>query len=189
MTRLRPFILPLLVLAVMLSVTWLVWDHERQNNNKQLRSQFDFLLSETVSRVEQRMSGYEQMLRGVQGLLATTEIIDPDNFRAYIDSLQLDANYSGIQSIGVIEAVQGEHTSTLVTAMYRFGAVNPIEHSKIDTPAGSQIGSNRALSSLDQWLDPVKRAAMEKSRDTGMPAISACFGSLLIKRQKHNLDS
>lgn len=155
MTRLRPFFLPLLVLAAMLCVTWLVWDHEQQNTRKALRSQFDFLLRETVSRVEQRMAGYEQMLRGVQGLFAATDVKDRNNFREYINTLQLDANFSAIQAIGVIEKPEGQRET--------YAPVIQVEPS---------IGSNRALLGLDQWPDPVRRSAMEKARDSGMPAIS-----------------
>ena len=155
MTRLRQFFLPLLVLAAMLCVTWLVWDHEQQNTRKALRSQFDFLLRETVSRFEQRMAGYEQMLRGVQGLFAATEVLNRNNFRNYIDSLQLDANFSAIQAIGVIEKPKGRRET--------YAPVIQVEPS---------IGSNRTLLGLDQWPDPVRRSAMEKARDSGMPAIS-----------------
>ncbi len=179
MNRQRPFILPLLILAVMLCATWLVWDHERQNSRKELRSQFDFLLRETVSRVEQRMAGYEQMLRGVQGLFATTDVMDRDNFRTYIDTLQLDANFSGIQAIGIIEWVPEVRKKAHVAALHRLGhatyAITPAGQRDTYTPIVQlepNTDSNRALSGLDQWPDPVQRLAMEKARDTGMPAVS-----------------
>ncbi len=179
MTRLRPFLLPSLILAAMLSVTWLIWDHEQQNSHNELRSQFDFLLRETVSRIEQRMASYEQMLRGVQGLFATTDVTNRDNFHDYIDSLQFDANFSGIQAIGVIELVPEVRKIGHVAAMSRLGhtnyAIKPEGRREIYTPIiqlEPYIGKNVALSGLDQWLDPVRRLAMEKSRDSGMPAIS-----------------
>jgi len=53
------------------------------------------------------MSTYEQMLRGVQGLFAATGQMDRDNFHDYVSALNLDANFSGIQTIGVIEWVPG----------------------------------------------------------------------------------
>ncbi len=163
----------------MLCVTWLVWDHEQQNSRKALRSQFDFLLRETVSHVEQRMAGYDQMLRGVQGLFATTGGMDSDNFHDYIDALQLDVNFSGIQAIGFIESVPGALKKTHIAAMRRRVASNyaikPEGQRKTYTPVVQvepDVGGNLALSGLDQWPDPVRRSAMEKARDSGMPAIS-----------------
>ena len=179
MTQLRPFFLPLLVLTTMLSVTWLAWDHEQQNSRMALRSQFDFLLRETVSHVEQHISGHEQMLRGVQGLFATTDIKDQSNFREYIDSLQLDANFSAIRAIGVIELISEAHKKGQVAAMRRLGsttyAIKPAGQRKIYTPIiplEHSAGSKFTLSGLDQWTDPVRRSAMEKARDSGVPAIS-----------------
>jgi hypothetical protein len=67
-------LLPGFILAGTLGITWFAWDHERQTTRTALRSQFDFSLRETVSRVEQRVQGYEQMLRGVQSLFATTHL-------------------------------------------------------------------------------------------------------------------
>ena len=157
MSRLRPFLLALLVMIAMSSVTWLVWDHERQNSAKELRSQFDFLLRETVSRVEQRMEAYEQMLHGVQVFFAATKVSERGNFREYVESLQLDANFSGIDSIGVIEwrPKDGDKTSAPIT--------------KIEL----SIAHNPTLSGVDQWPDHVRRLAMEKSRNTGLPTISS----------------
>ncbi|MDP2367455.1 diguanylate cyclase domain-containing protein [Rhodoferax sp.] len=95
--------MPLLVLTGTLALTWLVWDHERESARKALRTQFDFALRESVSRVDQRMAAYEQLLRGVQGLFAATGALDRIALRAYVDTLKLDANFSGIQDIGVIQ--------------------------------------------------------------------------------------
>ncbi|WP_342619318.1 diguanylate cyclase [Rhodoferax sp. GW822-FHT02A01] len=95
--------LPWLVLVVMLAVTWFTWGHERQSTRKALRFQFDFALRESVSRIEQRVQGYEQMLRGVQSLFATTSWNNRTAMHNYVDALQLDANFSGVQTIGMID--------------------------------------------------------------------------------------
>ena len=107
MTWNRLIRLPLLILAAALGVTWMVWAHERQTSRNAVRSQFDFSIREAVSRVEQRMATYEQMLRGVQGLIVANGARDRDSFSDYVGSLQLDANFSGVQTIGINEWVPG----------------------------------------------------------------------------------
>ncbi|MEA3087424.1 MAG: hypothetical protein QOC89_5121, partial [Paraburkholderia sp.] len=52
----RLVLVPLLVLSAALSVTWILWDHERQATRHELLTQFDFSLGDAVSRVEQRMA-------------------------------------------------------------------------------------------------------------------------------------
>ena len=101
MTRTRLVLLPLLILAAALGVTWALWNHERQAARHELLTQFDFSLGDAVSRIEQRMGTYELLLRGVQSLFAASGNVDRDAFRAYVGTLNLDANFSGIQAIGI----------------------------------------------------------------------------------------
>ena len=101
MTLSRLFLLPLLILSGALSVTWVLWEHERQTAQKEVQAQFNFSLREAISRVEQRMAAYEQMLLGVQSLLVTSGVMERDNLHDYVASLNLHANFSGVQAIGV----------------------------------------------------------------------------------------
>ncbi len=98
MIRLRAVLLPLLVLSASLCLTWVVWNHERQASRKELRSQFEYTVSDAVGRVEQRMATYELMLRGVQSLFAANGTIDRERFRRYVNALNLDANFSGVHA-------------------------------------------------------------------------------------------
>ncbi|GAC1522145.1 MAG: hypothetical protein NVS3B11_22160 [Collimonas sp.] len=167
------------VLVAALGVTWAVWDHEQQASQKELLSQFDISLRETVSRVELRMETYEQMLRGVQSLYTVTGELDRDSFRDYIGSLNLDANYSGIQTIGVVKWVPAANKDSHVVAMRRIGftdySVRPDGQRDNYVPIVQRepdVGRNRAPLGFDTWSDPVRRNAMEKARDSGSPAIS-----------------
>lgn len=179
MTATRPVLLPWLVLAATLGVTCLVWNHERHAAREGLRFQFDFSLREATSRIEQRMAAYEQMLRGVQGLLVATGTLQRDIFRAYVGSLQLDANFSGIQAIGIAELVPAARKDAHVTSMRRLGfadyTIRPEGQRDIYVPINQRepdAGRNRISLGFDPWSDPVQRLAMENARDSGMVAIS-----------------
>jgi len=172
-------LLPWLVLLAMLGATGLLWNHERQTASKELRSQFDFALRDTVSRIEQRESAYEQMLRGLQGLLATTDLTDNNTIRKYVETLQLDANFSGIQGTGVIQWFSLDKRDRHIAAMSALGfpnyVITPIGKRESYAPiilSMPNVGQNRALLGFDPWAEPVRRIAMEKARDSGMPAIS-----------------
>jgi diguanylate cyclase (GGDEF)-like protein len=177
-TRMFLALLPWLILSVTLGVTWLMWDHERQTTRKVLRSQFDFALRETVSRVEQRVQGYEQMLRGVQSLFSTTPLKNRAALHDYVETLQLDANFSGIQSIGVVEWVTAPrkhgHLAAMRTAGFPGYAIEPDGLRQVYAPIVQRepASLNRAVPGGDVWLDPVRRLAIEKARDSGMAAIS-----------------
>lgn len=156
-TRISLVLLPWFILAVTLAATWFIWDQERQATRKALRSQFDFALRETVSRIEQRVLGYEQMLHGVQALFATTPLENHAAMHRYVEALQLDANFSGIQVIGLVEAIKPDRERAF--------------HAPIIQREPHE-GGNRAPLGYDVWSDPVRRSALERARDSGMAAIS-----------------
>lgn len=176
----RLLLLPWLVLVVMLALTWLVWDHERQISRKEIRSQFDFALRETASRVEQRVSAYEQMLRGVQALLAIVDLTDRKAVHDYVETLQLDANFSAVQVIGVAQWVAPQHKAAHTQAMRKRGFADYHLFPEGDREAyvaviqrESSVGRQRAAPlGLDVWADPVRRSALERARDSGMAAIT-----------------
>ncbi|MFJ3054683.1 EAL domain-containing protein [Herbaspirillum sp. NPDC087042] len=179
MNWIRLILLPLLILATGLGVTWTAWDHERDAANKELHSQFASVLRETVSRIEQRMASYEQMLHGVQGLVSATGTIDRGNFRDYVNALNLDANFSGIQAISIEEWIPAAAMPAHLARMARQGIadyqVRPTGEREAYAPTilrEPYVGRNRLPFGFDQWSDPVRRAAMEKARDSGIATIS-----------------
>lgn len=172
-------LLPWLVLAATLLVTWLIWDHERQINRDALRSQFDFALKETVSRVEQRAAAYEQMLRGVQGLVSTTNLKDRVSIHRYVETLQLDANFSGVKIIGIVERVPARDRAAHIDAMRKSGIGNYAIHPTSSESSSALIVQREPAAAvsasplgLDIWPEPIRRAALERARDSGMPAIT-----------------
>jgi len=114
-----------------------------------------------------------------RGLFATTGTFDRNALRDYVNTLQLDANLSGIQVIGVVEWVPAQHRDAHIAAMRRLGfvdyAIHPegvrdtyapiIQREPYRRPQHSPLG-------FDPWFDPVRRLAMEKARDSGMAAIT-----------------
>ncbi|WP_438390066.1 bifunctional diguanylate cyclase/phosphodiesterase [Caballeronia sp. DA-9] len=175
-----PLVIPLLILCAALSVTWAVWDHERQASRRELLSQFDFSLGDAVSRVEQRMAAYEQMLRGVQGLFAAVDNVGRDNIHDYVAALNLDANFSGIQAIGFVKwvsaAQKDAHVANMVSQGFNHYAIQPPGMRDDYAPIIQRepnVGANRrAPLGFDAWTDPTRRLAMEKARDSGMAVIS-----------------
>jgi diguanylate cyclase (GGDEF)-like protein len=172
-------LLPWLILLAMLGATWFVWDHERQNARKELQSQFNFALRDTVSRIEQRVAGYEQMLRGVQGLLATTGLRNRNAIHNYVETLRLDANFSGIQAIGVVEQVPQSRKAAHVSAIRQLGVADYAIHPDGERENYAPIIQREFYSSrnqtplgFDTWANPIRRLAMERARDSGMAAIT-----------------
>lgn len=183
MKRSRTLWLPSGVLLVALALTWLVWHHERQSAQLQLKTHFEYSLQETVSRIEQRMAAYEQLLRGVQAQYAVVGRIDRENLQKYIAILQLDPSFSGIQAVGQVDWVPAEQRERHLAKMRQLGFGDyHISPSGLRDNYGPivqrepYIGLNRAPIGFDAWADPSRRQAMERARDAGMPALSGKLG-------------
>lgn len=179
MTVPKPVLLPLLILVLALGLTWMLWDHERQASQQELRAQFDISLREAVSHVEQRMATNEQMLRGMQGLLNATGLTDRDSLRNYVEALDLNANYSGVQTIGISEWVPPSKKSEHIAHMRQLGfkgyEIQPAGQRENYAPVIQRepnLGSTQISPGFDSWSEPVRRMAMEKARDSGMAAMT-----------------
>lgn len=170
----------LFILVISLCITAILWRHEKRNLVLDQEKNINFNLREVSSSIEQRMAAYEQVLRGAQGLYAASSEVSRSDFRAYIETLQLGANYSGMQGVGTLFIVQHAQKEAQVAAMRKQG----FPHYAI-TPAGVRdsyapivqlepaIGPNLLALGSDMYTMPLSRKAMEQSRDSGAPAITA----------------
>jgi len=179
MERLRSLWLPLGILLLTLGLTWLAWNHEHTSSQIQLKAHFNHAQQETISRIEQRMGAYEQMLRGVQAHYVATEKIDRNAFRRYVATLQMDANFSGIQAIGWIDWVPASQKDAHVAKMRRLGfsdyRISPDGNRDAYAPTVQRepyIGRNRIDYGFDHWSEPARHLVMERARNTGMATIS-----------------
>jgi PAS domain S-box-containing protein len=154
--RARSWLLPLAVLAATLAATAALWRHERETTQRGLRADFDAGVRQTASRVEQRMASYEQMLRGVQGLLQYAGRSDPRALDTYVDAQLAGADAAGVDWFAYAAwrpALAGEPTAAVVAI----------------APSSPRVRPALGDDPLD---DPLRRPALELARDSGSLAIT-----------------
>ncbi|MEO8170294.1 MAG: CHASE domain-containing protein [Oxalobacteraceae bacterium] len=178
-SQFRYQILILLILAASLSVTYLLWQHEQRNTALDQKKSFDFNLREATSSIEQRMAAYEQIVRGTQGLFAASGAVERRDFQSYINALQLGANYSGIEGVGIMPIVphaqKDAHTAFMRTQGFPDYTIKPESPRDIYAPVIQLepfVGHNLLALGHDPYADPALRSAMEQARDSGAPAIT-----------------
>lgn len=165
--------LPLLVLAVSLAATHIVWKNQYQETLQELQTEFDSHVRETVRHVEDRMKVYEMMLRGIKALFDASESVGRNNFHAYINRLHLDENYTGIQAVGFALIVPRAQKDKHIAAMHKEGFPAYTIHSdgEQDDYAPTVYiepfsGSNKSALGYDMFAEQVRRVAMERARDS-----------------------
>ncbi|MDE3155797.1 MAG: CHASE domain-containing protein [Acidobacteriota bacterium] len=166
-----------LVLSVVLSVAAAGYVAMAARQRDRIR--FQNAVQDVRDSIQGRIETYTALLRAGTGLFAESGTVSRLGFQAFVSRLDLPQRYPGIQGIGYIARTAKDDVPELVKSMRIQGA----SAFHID-PAGDRpeyypviyldpfSGRNRTAIGYDMWTDPVRRAAMERARDTGMPAAS-----------------
>lgn len=171
-----------------------LWTSARQDEKRHLQTIFDSSAREITGDLELRMKTYEQVLRGTQGLFVASGSVTRNEFSSYVNNLNLEANYPGIQGVGfslVVPPVQKDrHIAAIRKERLAAGIpeynIHPAGKRDIYTSViylepfsgrnlrafGYDMYSDRELPRDGDSAPGLRRAAMERARDSGKPAIS-----------------
>ncbi len=93
-------LLPVLVLCLCLAVTYYLWSLAYQFSKQELQQQFDFRANEIEILIKQRLRAYAEVLHGGRGLFIASDTVSRDEFKVYINELDIEKFYPGIQGVG-----------------------------------------------------------------------------------------
>ena len=172
-------LLTALVLVASLLVTYKLWEDTRRNVGQIVQAAFDYRVRDVTKVIRDRLLIYEQVLRATKGLFAVNEEVTRDMFREFINTLNLTENYPGIQGIGFAAFVPAEAKERHVAEVRKQGfadyTIRPEGARDVYTAIvylEPFTGRNLRAFGYDMYSDPVRRAAMEKARDTGAATLS-----------------
>lgn len=173
------FILPLVMLMLSLLVTFSLVRDARRVSEKYQQDEFNFRVQEINETIYRRMQLYEQVLRGTQGLFVASAEVSRSEFRKYIDTLDLQRNYPGIEGIGFSLVISPSQKPAHIQAMRRSGfpqyAITPEGERDLYTSIiylEPFIGRNLHAFGFDMYSEAHRREAMERARDSNQPAMS-----------------
>jgi signal transduction histidine kinase len=168
-----------IVLLGALILTGLAWYYVSQNVEAQEQARFDETVQTTQQAIDRRLNAYIDAMLDVRGLFAASESVERDEFREYVDGTDLRERYPGVQAVGYSERVGSEEKDEFESKVreegypdyslvpdgerYEYFPIVYIEPSE---------GSNQRLFGYDTFAKRTQRAAMERARDTGLPAVS-----------------
>ena len=174
MRRVLPPLLALFVGALMLAFTIGLCVHERDNEQARLRALFDANARQAAGRIEQRIANYEQMLRGVQGLLSADQGIDRLAFEDYVETVMSGPDAAGLQSIAfsalVTPAELADHIGHQRMTGHSDYAIRPEGARDMYAPivlVAPDTAANRQVIGFDPLSNAPRRGAMLQARDSG----------------------
>ena len=180
MKRALPPLIALFVGAITLAFTIGLCVHERDNEQARLRAVFDANARQAAGRIEQRIANYEQMLRGVQGLLSADQGIDRIAFEAYVDTVMAGPDAAGLQSVAFSVLVPHGGLADHIGHQRMTGRsgydVRPAGERDVYAPivlVAPDTVANRQVIGYDSMSEATRRAAMLQARDSGNATLTA----------------
>jgi signal transduction histidine kinase len=181
---------PISVLILFLTITWLLWEYEKKHAVHEFQIQFDSQVHEVVDDIKKRIHDYEYVLRGARGLFEASSSVERDEFRSFVKELNLDESYPGIQAVGYSLIVPSAQKNKHITAIRKQGfsnyTIKPESERDIYTSVvyiepfsdrnqrafGYDMYSDQDYPQVGDSAPGLRRAAMERARDSGKVAIT-----------------
>lgn len=135
----------------------------------------EFQTTEVVRSIERRMDMYLALLRGTAGLFAYDPNVDREGFRRFERRLRREW-YPGIQGTGWTARLTPEQAKKVVADAHAAGVPDFHLWPEHDGERYAIVylepldSRNRAALGYDMHHEPVRRLAMDRARDTGLPS-------------------
>ena len=143
------------------------------------RERFERRVQEIAEAIESRLDTYVVLLQAANALFAERSFADLARFRTFVETLDLPARYPGLGGLGVVARVTAEDRAAFEEQI-RSATGTPwtirSDHERTEYRPVVALEpldeSSKKLLGVDLAADPEQRAAMERARDSGLPAVS-----------------
>lgn len=169
-----------LVFAVVLVVTLLLWQVSIHLVEDRTEARFRTQSLQLKTAIEERLLNYEQVLAGSAGLFSVAGDVSREEWRVYIDKVDIDRYYPGIQGIGFVQRLGVRQMADHIASVRAEGVYDylvkplgtgPYYYPMVYLEPGTD--RNRRALGYDAFSDPDHRLAMELARDEARPAATA----------------
>ena len=164
-----------LLASLSIAATLLFWDFARRDEHAAAQAAFDAQARKLMAELERTMTVYEQVLRAGVGLFNTRAVVTKDDWRSFVDALELSRRFPGTRGLGYAVMVNGGSLTAHEAVMRRSYGPDYKVH-----PAGERDEycvtiflepqdpeSERSIG-YGMLSDPSRKAAMSRARDSGL---------------------
>lgn len=178
-----------LVLALTLLGQLIILQQLHSNSNRAAEQQFELVVGKITNAIEQRLIDHEQILFGAAGLFAASGEVSRDQWRAYVERLQLADRYPGIQGVGFSKVVPAAEREAHERSIRAEGFADYRVHPEDDRPVYMPIvyiepldDRNLAALGYDMYAESIRQQAMRQAAVTGLSRIS---GKVVLRQETH----
>lgn len=179
---------PWLALVISLACTYLLWQYAHRASIQEQRIAFDSRVTNTSDRILRRITYYEQVLHGVRGFYLNQNKMEPNEFAGYIDALEVEKNFPGIQGISFAPLISDAQKMAHISATQKSGLGNYSIKPEGKRPGYAPVSliepfneRNARVLGFDNLSDPTRKATIERARDEDRAVISE---KLVLKQEE-----
>lgn len=167
------------ILGIGLLATLFISLQVKQGIDQAAVRQFAFTCDQVTLKIQERLGAYALILRGGSALFAASVSVERKEWQAYADRLQSEQNFPGIQGFGFAQMIPADQLVSHIAKIRKEGfpdyTISPIGKRDIYTSViylEPFRDRNLRAFGYDMYTEPVRRAAMEQARDTGIATLS-----------------
>jgi CHASE1-domain containing sensor protein len=144
------------------------------------QERFNHFVTQVERNITFRMQTYINALVQTKSMFAASNEVTRSEFKRYVSSLDFLKNYPGIQGIGFAKKIEQRHLKEHIKKIQAEGFPQYKVWPDQDRPLYFSIvylepfdWRNQRAFGYDMFTEPVRRMAMEKAMETGLPAVSS----------------
>lgn len=168
-----------IALAVGLVLTMVASLEVKKAIEQDAESEFAFTSDQVTLKIQERLAAYALILKGGASLFAASNSVERREWQAYVEKLRSQDSVSGVQGIGFSQVIAphqlAEHIARIRAEGFPDYTVRPAGARALYTAIiylEPFRDRNLRAFGFDMFSEPVRRAAMERARDSGAPALS-----------------
>ena len=170
------------VLVLGLAISFVAWRFTGERVGGEAAREFQQKTDRAVETIDQRIQEYSNILIGLRGLFAASDEVTRDEFQRYLSGFQLGRRYFMLRLLSYAQRVTRAEKAAFEQRVRRDTSVNPRGYPDFAIkPPGDRdeyvvvqylepMAGNEAGFGLDLNAEPVRRAGIERARDSGEPA-------------------
>ncbi|HEX7858925.1 MAG TPA: CHASE domain-containing protein [Verrucomicrobiae bacterium] len=175
----RRYLLPLFVLICGLSATALATYLVNENLRYRERQQLQDVRYQVERAIYSRIEAYIGLLRGGAGLFAANQTVTLQQFRQFVQRLEIQKRYPGLQGFGYSIHLRPQDLAPLESSMRRQGLTDFTVWPSGDSNELHSIvfleppdARNKRAIGYNMFTEPTRRRAMIAACDLGEPRLS-----------------
>lgn len=167
------------ILFVSVIIASFVWSLSKTYFYNRAQELFEVKVHTNIDHLEKRILTYEHVLRSGVAYFQGSENVSAQEWHQFIQTLEIKKYYPGMQGMGFSLMIRPDEVAMVEQKMRSEGfqsfAIKPKgvrdQYSSI-LYLEPQDKRNLQAIGYDMYCEPVRREAMERARDTGLPATS-----------------